>query len=123
VYGFRHCKYEWLKEKLEISNIFDNVYDYRDFGNEGVNAKNKKAIKLLEKIKVNDDIDLFKGILTTVVFENYKRKKMGEKLIPVIMCIDITNNPFPLTLENFILKGKFNALITHKELRRSGRFN
>jgi hypothetical protein len=61
-----------------------------------------------------------KTAITNVVLENYKRKKEGKPLIPVLFCIDIDGNPNPARFDRLAAKHpKFNNQITYKELRRA----
>lgn len=61
-----------------------------------------------------------KTAITNVVLENYKRKKEGLPLIPVLFAIDIDGNPTPLRVDHMTSKEHgFNDQFTHKELRRA----
>lgn len=63
---------------------------------------------------------LCKTGLTDVVLENYKREKEDLPLIPVLFCIDITDNPRPFLPAAILSKvDGLNGQITHKEIRRA----
>jgi hypothetical protein len=61
-----------------------------------------------------------KTALTDIVLENYKRQQEGLPLIPIVFCIDITDNPRPTSIQKIASKEDgFNKVTTHKELRRA----
>lgn len=61
-----------------------------------------------------------KTALTDVVLENYKREQEGLSLIPVLFCIDITDNPRPFSPAAILSKASgLNEQYTHKEFRRA----
>jgi hypothetical protein len=54
------------------------------------------------------------------LLENMKRIQEKLPVIPVLFCIDIDDNPKPLSIETLCSKQKnMNRQITHKELRRA----
>lgn len=117
VYGFKHCKYievrRFLSEFFQ-KKIFTEQFESPEFHVYGP-IRDGKVQQHLAKIA-----------LTDMIFENFLRT-LGKctqahsqgPIIPVIFCIDIDKNPFPLTSENLCAKKpKLNKLITHSELRR-----
>lgn len=61
-----------------------------------------------------------KTALADVVLENYKREREGLPLIPLLFCIDITDNPRPFSPATILSKAPgLNKQITHKEFRRA----
>lgn len=61
-----------------------------------------------------------KTALTDIILENYKRQQEGLPLIPIVFCIDITDNPRPTSIQKIASKEDgFNKQTTHKELRRA----
>ena len=61
-----------------------------------------------------------KTAITDIVLENYKRKKEGLPLIPIVFAIDITGNPQPYSIDKICSKkSKINKQVTHKEIRRA----
>lgn len=55
-----------------------------------------------------------------LVLENYKRKKEGKAVIPLVFCIDIDKNRHPLKIDELLTKDEeYNTLIYHKEMRRA----
>ncbi len=108
VYGFNHCQYmevcavvESPKTKLPIKRVFD--YYLGKFV--GVSEEN---VTTLEGRKMNrlvyEDTSMnyplarqCKTGIVNLVLENYKRKKEGLPLIPLIFCVDIDGNPKPIS--------------------------
>lgn len=129
VYGFAHCFYNEislaLREKPYSLHTFSHAVSQNDPNDrttlEGRVMSRISAgsldINSCSRMIINDNC---KSGLTTLVFENFKRSIQGLHLIPILFCIDINENPFPLNSVNILTKSeKMNIRVTHKELRRA----
>ena len=120
VYGFNSCHYQEVIEGLMTSTLFKNVFDYH-LGYKG----HDQAFELTPHISQIETgktktADPCKAALVNIVLENYKRKKMGKELIPVLFAIDCENNSRPVTAENITTKkDEQNKKVTFKEIRRA----
>jgi hypothetical protein len=135
VYGYGHCKYVEVAAALKSSHSpIKKVFDV----NIGKNTSDLGARITADSHTLIDQVDITpimgleypgvhkqcarecKAALTNLVFENYKRKQQGLPIIPVLFCIDIDGNPFPISVENMTSKqAALNSLITHAEVRRA----
>ena len=129
IYGWRHCGY------YQVSHVLDGIHDgplkktLNYLAGDPTLAANNDFVTTLEGRNVNlIDYDpterhlsrKCKAAITDIVLENYKRQKEGLPLIPIIFCIDITDNPQPYSIEKICSKdSKINGQVTHKELRRA----
>lgn len=133
VYGFRYCKYKSIKDTLieqssklatDLNSFFLKIFDYQ-IGNPLRSDYNIEGLEI-DKIDFDRPSNRIprtcKSALVDIVFENYKRKKTGKEIIPVLFCIDVSGNiaPFSVTAETLASKNShFNDLCTFKELRRA----
>lgn len=67
---------------------------------------------------------LCKSKLVNIVLENYKSQREGKPLIPIVFCIDVTNNEYPLFTRAILSRTdpanqRGDKLFTHSELRRA----
>jgi hypothetical protein len=119
IYGFQHCGYEEILYELTGSTSpFQKIFD----GSCGVISEKTLEGSEIQKIGFDSDKSsrAFKSALVNIVFENYKRKKQGKEMIPILFCIDCKNNPYPPYPDTITSKLPFyNQKITHKELRRA----
>jgi hypothetical protein len=65
-----------------------------------------------------------KNAIVNLILENYKRKKEGKPLIPLLYILDIDRNPKGRTYQNLAMNmtskdPKYNKVVTHRELRRA----
>lgn len=112
VYGFSGCKYLQITSALWNSNMFEKIYDYKMSRYPKVTSLEGRVINSF--CSGND----MKATLVNVVFENNERKKLGLPLIPVLFCVDIDDNEYPLTAQSLCTRKK-PWLWTNSELRRS----
>ncbi len=151
VYGFEHCDFDRVRHCFghfhlakdyslrhkEIS-LYTNVlgYDHRQEYNDLAKRMDGRKIHQINA-GLTGISELSKAVLlgckaalVNMVLENYQSQITGKKMVPIIFCIDITNNRFPLTSEDVLSKTKTilkngttsslaNDLVTHKELRRA----
>lgn len=137
VYGWEHCFYTMVAGFLMVaadkipSWPIKKVFDL-DAGKPDLFEDEEHCATTIEGRKINL-IDfpepktgtqrigrICKTALTNLVLENYKRKKEGLPLIPVLFCIDIIGNEKPCTMVKLTSKiDTFNNQITYKELRRA----
>jgi len=130
VYGFQHCEYEQVCQGLKKKIV--RAYDW-SLGNNScktINLSGERVYKIdpgaLQAKNAKKMCNRYcKAGLVNLVIENYRKQKNGEPLTPVIFCIDIENNPYPLTSKNLLSKTKvvgntvMNQVVTHSELRRA----
>jgi len=114
IYGFSHCQGGKIKIILSLAHLTDSS-----------GRKQRAFTKILDYNSPSQIIPNtgpasgMKAFLTSTLFENYKRKKEGKKLVPVLFCGDIFNNPFPSTPEKITSKfSGYNGFFSHKEIRR-----
>jgi hypothetical protein len=124
IYGFDHCLYSSLRYTF---GIYKNVKPFFD------EAAYEEAEGLSQEDNLLNQARKCKDYLVNTLLENYRRsqKKDPEKpLIPIVFCIDVKDNPFPLTAENILSKTKIiknangesvqaSKIMTHRELRRA----
>jgi len=130
IYGFGHCGYGALCQKLaEPGSPLKKVLDCTV----GNNAEVAKTLEGRIIQQIDSDINLFddspesnvkicsrmcKAGITNIVLENYKRANEGLPLIPVIFCVDSAN--LPLNPSRIASKEEpINHFLTHQELRRA----
>jgi len=136
VCGYSHCEYArifdaldegvWSREGL-VKRVFTTLIgttfaEDRPFRT----TLEGSVIEQIEEIPQETDIDKrkicareSKAAITNLVFENFKREKRGLAPIPLIFCIDRSENPYSLHPVNFLSKEKeVNDLVTHAEIRR-----
>lgn len=135
VYGFYHCEYLNLQKALRkhLDFIFNCSLGNDTSSSEEELRYNQSNGGFDKKIKSGSDKTsslsqslnrMCKAGLVNLILENYKRNLAGLELIPIIFCIDTTENPHPLTSENMLSKTKknngfeMNRITTHSELRR-----
>src|SRR5579883_2702248 len=113
VYGFSHCNYLQVMSAIYRTKSFDRVYDAKlsDYRPEDRTTTENRVIDSF--CSGNN----FKATLVDIVFENFQRKKLGLPVIPVLFCVDIDNNRYPLTPEFLCKKGPHYW--TNSELRRA----
>lgn len=126
VYGYKDCLFELISEQIKEDRAtapFKHVLDWR-IGDEFINDDALLTLDgtQIERIKVdyNEDVKRScKATLVQIVFENFKRKKMGLPLIPVIFCVDIDANKWVFRPTDTLSKAPgLNKLRTHSEIRR-----
>jgi hypothetical protein len=116
IYGFSHCKFYKLFnffkfEESPIKKTFDS----------GITDNPHKQLTLDNRIiePICKEKYPYTAALVNIVFENFKRDHLNLPFIPVLFCIDIDGNPFPLSPESLCSKDhRLNSFITHQELRR-----
>lgn len=107
IYGFLHCKY------LDTIRTFDKPGD--PFEILCFNSKNTSSGDLEEIPHTGKEISaLCKSQLVNLVYENYKREKLGLKKIPLLFFMDVENNPYPLHPKEWTSK----KLTTFSEIKR-----
>lgn len=128
VYGFAHCHYHDISKELNSKRFGLRIFNYA-LGNEAEKHETRTTHEKRVMIQIPDRSLTIKSeckcALTNLMFENFKRSNEGLPLIPVLFCLDITNNEYPLSSENVLSKTKvlkddllMNDLVTHSELRR-----
>lgn len=117
-YGFNHCRYDELPQFFITNKIIDRAFKWFTFGM-GFNSDKTLEGRTIGVITSKDLRLSCKSLITLVIIENYKRKKEGLDLIPIIFVVDIDNNPYPMTVESVTTKEAYlNQKFTHCELRR-----
>ena len=129
IYGWRHCGYYLMSSGIEFDYQGPIKKAYKYAVGDRTDPTIGEVVTTLEGRRMNlIDYDTSekelsrtcKTALANVVLENYKRQKEGLPLIPIIFCIDITNNKQPYSIEKICSKeAKLNGQITHRELRRA----
>lgn len=104
IYGFYHCSYGIVRDLLE---------------NKGVKAGNHCGLKDRKIYEIKDS-DSCKSMLVNTILENHASLLNEKPIIPIIFCIDTSNNKFSITAKNILDKNqKSYKLVTHTELRRA----
>lgn len=142
VYGWKHCHYDKVGEALDaligapnypikkvhsyrIGDPFDSTaktiagrrLNHLFFSGSEYLLQHQAPPPKVQKQVIGREC---KTAITNIVLENYKRKKEGKPLIPILFCIDIDGNPSPARFDRLAAKHpKFNNQITYKELRRA----
>jgi hypothetical protein len=123
VYGWLHCHYQRVRAQLQ-KPLIEKVYNC-NFGDKLDNTRTLEG-RLVEGIERVRGETFQEGVsrlcktgITNLVLENYKRKKEGLPVIPMIFCFDIDDNPFRIDATSISSREKeLNNLITNSELRR-----
>jgi hypothetical protein len=133
VYGSKQCKYEEIARSLR-GMTKEETFPLKKVltwcvANDGSDSTEKSTAEGRKMDVIPFDNPGFfpqstsrpcKTALTDLVLENYKRKREGKALIPLLFCIDIDKNPYPLSAEEMLTKDRdLNNLIFHKEMRRA----
>jgi hypothetical protein len=114
VYGFEHCKWGVIKTLLSVAKLPDSSGSSQRAFAQVLDYCSKSYI-----IPNSGPASNMKAFLTSILFENYIKKKKGKNLIPVLFCGDVNNNPYPPTPEKITSKlPGYNELFGHKEIRR-----
>lgn len=111
VFGLRSCLYMKLIDELRHNDFIVNFhsshrsFDLIDFDDDGCIKRE------------------FKAIITSLIFENYKRIKEGKKLIPLIFCVELekeTNANYRSILTSLNIEKVASSRVgyTDSELRR-----
>jgi hypothetical protein len=125
VYGWKRCEYRNIMMALEHCKSPIKIFDYA-LGKPDIQNTTLEGYEF-SKIPVNKLADTeekltsryCKNAIVNLILENYKRKKLGLNIIPLIFCIDIEGNNHPSTATTICSREPFlNELITHSELRR-----
>ncbi len=129
VYGWKHCGYYQVSHVLDADNGGPLKKTLNYLAGDPTLPANNDFVTTLEGRNVNlidyDSTERHltrkcKTAITDIVLENYKRQKERLPIIPIIFCIDITDNPQPYSIEKICSKdSKINGQVTHKELRRA----
>jgi hypothetical protein len=113
IYGFRECDYTFIYNLLREKGIC--TFDYQA-GASNFFTLEKRSIACLT-FDNGDTRDTCKAALTNLFFENFKRKKSGLPLIPLIFCIQ--SSKVTLDLIRLAKRETDKTLsITNSELRR-----
>ncbi len=135
VYGFRHAHYlEVQKALCATGSPIQQVYDWA-LGSSEKPAVSKITKKPLEQIRFQKKgagkkpiSRLCKAGITNLILENYKRRKEGNEIIPLIFCVG-SKNPNKEAYEPSLgenppslrtIAGR-STVVTHSELRRAFR--
>lgn len=133
VFGFASARYMHVIEHLdEAQHKIQKVFTYRigediPHGTDQTHtAEGTKIIPVLREYGKNKAIARqCKTAISTLIVENYRRKKKGEPLIPLIFCVEYSGKTeeakeFKTTSHQLTSREEdFNQLITHSELRRA----
>lgn len=117
VYGWKHCHYIQVMDAIRPSDNFAiTAYSFSDL-NFGF-TKEGRCFGVLTPRKGIPNEFCYIG-LANLVLENWKRIQEQKKVIPLIFCLDMNNNPYPFKVENMLsTDATQNKLYSHKELRR-----
>lgn len=111
VYGFFHCGIEEVHDKLLDFGV--KVFSFND--------SSAFSVKMISH-EWSSIRTLCKSTLTSFVIENYFRSLKGEKISPLVFCIDSNKTDFPklnLSDPKEYLNIKQEELVTVSELRRA----
>ena len=122
VYGFHSARYKKVIRKLQLENSpFKRVYDWSNITEKMAEGHMIERVPVeqtaISKSKQTITRTCKSGI-TELLLENYKRKKTGLPIIPLLFCVesDIFHQYTPYSVS---AKDEFvNNLITNSELRR-----
>lgn len=128
IYGYKHCRYELvaglLKKLFEttplkkvflsgLCNMPLSTVEGRLFSKyEELECRKSKSIGIQNRMWT-------KASLVSVVIENMQRSREDIPLIPVIFCVDITDNPYPLVIANMVKRVVPGGAMTGSEIRRA----
>lgn len=126
VYGFGNCLYLKITALLPTFTQIKKVFDWRIGQEYIVDEELLVTCEGNELPRVSVDYEqraisrACKAGLTNLVFENYRRQKMGLPIIPILFCIDVDGNKHPISSASITSKEKtLNEIVTHSELRRA----
>jgi hypothetical protein len=132
VYGFQHAYYIEVKEAISMEGSpIQQVYDW-NLGDPKSAKISQTSGRPLEKVRFNRNYKaihrMSKSGITNLILENYKRRKEGLEIIPLIFCIGSTtpkaekynpkhgdNPPSPENIANR------SSVVSYSELRRAYR--
>ena len=116
VYGWAKCSYRSVLESLRyFHSPLRAVYDYElafaEFGS--LPDRSEREVTSIHQ--------LCKTSMDEIVFENYKRKKEGKPIIPIIFCVGSDLDPKDIFRSEKIASKRRanNQQVTHSELRRA----
>ena len=124
IYGYASCGYRTLSSILSASSTthIKKIFDFKCGENPSQTVLTLKGLPIA-KIEYSSSSDYYKPInracksaIVNIVFENLKRKRQKEEIIPILFCIDRTDNPHPPTPAAITAR---NGIVTNKELRRA----
>jgi len=125
IYGFSSCLYSVIYDLCqEEGSCLERVYDYRIgdiFEDAGLRSRRTLEGHLMVQIgATSEKRGCFKAALVVLIFENYRRYHERLPLIPLLFCLDIDDNPFPLRPEDMTARTPAGAkkLETPSEVRR-----
>ncbi|MBS3904988.1 MAG: hypothetical protein KGZ39_06650 [Simkania sp.] len=132
VCGYEHCKFVTMIHELEnrldspVQKVFrvsigdptctglDDVYTL-----EGLPITKVELDSNLLSSKHKERSRRCKAAITNLIFTNFQRQKSKLPIIPILFCIDITNNHHSTKVQHILWKrSRAHSLITHHELRR-----
>lgn len=131
VYGFADCQYRWVRGQVDPLIRQANSIGQSKIPCCGLRTKPKTQIKsafdyqikktlegrTLGLIESPNEVNLCKNVLNQLILENYKRVKEGKELIPLIFCVDISENRYAYNTTTVTIKSE-RKVITSQELRR-----
>lgn len=122
VYGYQHCNYLDIIDQFDDSTTspYKKVFGYEcgDASSEHETLEGSKITKISYDSTTKDlekTARWSKSGIVNIVFENFKRKKLGMPIIPIMFCVDINDNPYGYSLADITSKKPY---ITNKEIRR-----
>lgn len=95
VFGYEHCLYKHLDNDLSDVNFQSEKNSRPSSGVKDV--KYRYADPLNWKTSNDNSKRYCKSLITSLIYNNGIRKLEGLPIIPLLFCIDITNNPYPLS--------------------------
>lgn len=125
VYGWHHCHYNSLISAFEFNknSFLEKVFNFSVGNAYAINTETLEG-REIEKLTIQYKPEkrfhrICKNGITNLLLENYKRIKKGEKIIPLLFCVDVDENRYNVTSDSLSSKQPYlNNRITNSELRR-----
>jgi len=130
IIGQDHCSYYELREALNLPNSpLKRLFHWQiaqDLKSKGFELNITLEGRKIEQIPLTKSFNGGRMIKrwckmanTNIVFENFKRRREELPIIPLMMCLDRTDNPYPNSSKTVTTKKeKYNSLTFYAEFRR-----
>lgn len=127
VYGWGHCKYGIVADTLnntqdpEVKSIVQKAFKHSVIDpNKDVSLRETIEKRMFEEIPCTGRVESeCKAALVALILENYKRKKTGLPIIPLIFLYDCNDNPYQTNVTSIYTRNlPLNNSVGNSELRR-----